>query len=215
MPSDMEVCAVQLPGRDSRYHEPLGTDLLRIVDDLAEALVHAPQTPSLVIFGHSMGAVMAFELARALVRRQRRPDLLIVSGRAAPHLHRAPTEHLHLLSDAAFIDMLQVRYGGIPDALLADAELMKIYLPILRADLQAVETYRYAARLADSWPLMAYGGIEDLGVGRTELNEWAQHTTGPFDMTMLPGSHFYYQTHRATFLQRLLADVRQWCPIPR
>ena len=215
VPSDIELCAVQLPGRDSRYHEPLDTDLLHIVGELAKALLLAPPTPLLVIFGHSMGAVMAFELAHTLARGHRRPDLLIVSGRAAPHLHRAPTEHLHRLSNAAFIDKLQLRYGGIPDALLADAELMKIYLPILRADLQAVETYRYAAWPADSWPLMAYGGTEDQGVGRMELNEWQQHTTGSFGMSMLPVSHFYYQTHRAAFLQRLLEDVHKWCPTPR
>ena len=214
IPTDIEVCAVQLPGRDSRYHEPASTDLLGIVEALADALLHLPRTASLAIFGHSMGAVIAFELARTLTRRSLRPDVVIVSGRAAPHLYRHPGEQIHRFSDAALIEQLQHRYGGMPQALLDDAELMKIYLPILRADLQAVETYRYAARPANDWPLMAYGGTQDQAVSCAELGAWQQHTTGPFDMTMMAGNHFYYQTHRAAFLQRLIADVRQWCAIP-
>jgi medium-chain acyl-[acyl-carrier-protein] hydrolase len=215
LPDDIELVAVQLPGRDGRYHEPLRTDLAGVADELADAVAAAPPAARLAIFGHSMGALLALELARALGQRQLPPDLLLVSGRAAPRLQAGPGDYLHTLPDAQLVQRLSQRYGGMPPALLADPALMAIYLPILRADLELVETYRHAHGPAQYWPLVAYGGADDQGVTRAALQQWEQYTSGPFSMHVLPGDHFFYQNRRADFLPRLVEDLRRWCPIRR
>lgn len=213
LPDEIELVAVQLPGRDARYHEALRTDLACMANELADAVAAARPAARLAIFGHSMGALLALELARALGARHIPPDLLIVSGRAAPRLQVSPSDYMHTLPDAELVERLCVRYGGMPTALLADPALMTIYLPILRADLQLVETYRHLAGPAQYWPLMAYGGADDQGVTRVSLQQWEQQTSGPFCMHVLPGDHFFYQNRRAEFLPRLVEDIRHWCPI--
>ncbi|MDM5177605.1 thioesterase domain-containing protein [Massilia sp. DJPM01] len=210
LPADIEMCPVQLPGRDSRYHEPLRTDALVMVEEIAEQLVRAPRAESLVIYGHSMGATLAYELARALGARALAPDLVIVSGRPAPQRQSGTGEALHTLPDAQFIEKLNERYGGVPQVLLDDPELMAFYLPILRNDLRLVETYRHHPGAAQDWPLIVYGGLEDRSVGRDGLAEWAAVTSGPFRLHMLPGDHFFYQTRRAAFLDRLATDLGQF-----
>lgn len=215
MPPDVELCAVQLPGRDARYQEPLNTDLLDVAGQLADALATAPPARALAIYGHSMGALMAFELARALGRRGLRPDLVAVSGRAAPHRMASPADQLHGLPDAVFIEKLGQRYGGIPQALLDAPDLLAFFLPILRADLRAVETYRHVPQAPHDWPLMVYGGMDDRSVAPADLDEWARHTSGPFRVQTLPGDHFFHQTQAALFVPRLLEDLRRWCATGR
>ena len=215
LPEEIELVAVQLPGRDARYHEALRTDLDEMVNELAEAVTAAPPASRLAIFGHSMGGLLALELARALGKRQLPPDLLIVSGRAAPRLQVGQDDYLHSLPDAELVDRLCVRYGGMPAVLLADPALMAIYLPILRADLKLVETYRHVADPVQHWPLVVYGGADDHGITRVALQQWERQTSGPFSMHVLPGDHFFYQNRRAEFLPRLVEDIRRWCPIHR
>lgn len=206
---------MQLPGREARYQEPLPTDLVMVAEELAAALAAAPPAGALAIYGHSMGALLAFELARALGRRSLRPDLVIVSGRAAPHRMASPADHLHGLPDAAFIERLGERYGGIPQALLDAPDLLAFFLPILRADLRAVETYRHVPCPPDDWPLMVYGGMDDRSVAPADLDEWARYTNGPFRVQTLPGDHFFHQTRAALFVPCLIEDVRRWCVTDR
>ncbi|WP_332877446.1 thioesterase II family protein [Massilia sp. S19_KUP03_FR1] len=215
LPAEIELVPVQLPGRDARYREALRTDLAGVAEELADAVAAAPGAARLAIFGHSMGALLALELARALGKRQLPPDLLIVSGRAAPRLQSGPGEYLHTLPDADLVERLRLRYGGMPAALLAEPSLLAIYLPILRADLHMVETYRAVPGPAQYWPLLAYGGADDHAVTHSALQQWEQQTSGPFSMQVLPGDHFFYQNRRAEFLPRLVEDIRRWCPVRR
>ncbi|HYI12105.1 MAG TPA: alpha/beta fold hydrolase [Thermoanaerobaculia bacterium] len=214
LPPYIEVCSVRLPGRESRHFEPLRGNASSIVWELADVLLTLPPAPSLAIFGHSMGALLAFELAHALADRRLRTDLLVVSGRRAPHRHSGTTERRHLLPDDELLEVLLERYGGIPKEVLDDRELMAMFLPILRADLKVVETYRFTPRSQGDWPLMVYGGIGDRSVGREDLLEWQQLTRGPFRLEMMPGDHFFLQTNRAAFLERLVDDIRTWCTSP-
>lgn len=210
LPSDIELWAARLPGRESRFGQAPMTEAAQIVEALADAVAAAPRVPTLAIYGHSMGAILGFELAHALRARGIMPDLLMVSGRAAPHRHEGQPR-VHLLGDEEFLQNLLALYGGIPQAILDDRELLNLFLPTLRADLQVVETYRFRERPGGEWPLMVYGGIDDQSVGREDLLEWQHHTSGPFRLQMMAGGHFFVQTERAAFLEALLGDVRTWC----
>jgi surfactin synthase thioesterase subunit len=143
------------------------------------------------IFGHSMGSLLAYEWAVRLAQAGASDPLcLFVSGRNAVHL---PLERadLHQLSDEAFVQELRTRYGGRPEDLLADAELREVFLPILRADLELVETYRHGPDAMLRCPLMAFAGVDDNSVTEAGLNAWGELTTGAFSARRVPGDHFY------------------------
>ena len=140
LPADVDVAAVQLPGRTPGSGEPLLATIEEIIDVLLPEVQAATDVP-FALFGHSMGALVAFELALALEDADGpAPDCLFVSGRKAPdELHRGP--FLHALPDDEFLDALAVRFGGVPDAIRAEPELLALLLPALRADVRTFETY--------------------------------------------------------------------------
>src|SRR5262245_12023957 len=133
VPPDVEVCAIQLPGRDGRLREKPFVDLLALVDVLAKGLSPWLATPY-ALFGHSMGALIAYGLVRHLRQQSATPPVrLFVSGRRAPHVPSRQSP-CHQLPDQEFIETLVQRYNGIPKAVLSEPELMSLFLPILRAD---------------------------------------------------------------------------------
>jgi surfactin synthase thioesterase subunit len=186
MPRGIDVCPVLLPGREARMAEPSVENAAELVDGLTEAIAPYLDVP-FAIFGHSMGALLAYEWALRL--RDREPVGLFVSGREAAHLPFGHRE-LHLLDDAAFVSELRRRYGGAD--LLEDAELREIFLPILRADLRVVETYRHGAERLLDCPVMAFAGCGDLSVSEAGLRGWGELTRGAFEARRLPGDHFYH-----------------------
>jgi medium-chain acyl-[acyl-carrier-protein] hydrolase len=177
-PDDVEVCSIQLPGREDRATEPLRTSMTSVVDELTGVIEANAELPY-VFFGHGTGALIAFTAARLLAPRH-----LFVSAHRAPHLpNRDP---LHHLPDEEFIDRLVPLYP-----VLLDPDLGEVVLPILRADLTLCETYRFRPAPPLSCPITAFGGRDDDLVDAAELHGWGHHTSGIFEFKVFPGEHFY------------------------
>jgi len=196
---DVEVWVAQLPGRGSRFREEPLTAMLPLVQALArQHPAHGDERP-FAFFGHSLGARLSFELARSL-RRQGKPQpaQLFVSACPAPQSpHERP---IHTLPKAAFLAELE-RRNGIPEAVLAEPELLDLLLPLLRADLTVYETAVYSSEPPLELPITAFGGAEDPIVSREALQAWGEQTTGPFQTSFFAGGHFYLRTAEAQLLQ--------------
>lgn len=202
LPMDLEVCAIQLPGRANRLQEPPIASIPALVQALLPALQPHLDLP-FAFFGHSMGAVLSSEVARALHEaRGPVPRHLFVSGRRPPHWPN-PDPLLHTLPDDAFVAQINQRYGGIPAELLEHADLMELLLPCLRADIAALEKHKPSARPPLPVPLSVFGGTEDRLTPREHLDGWRGETTGAFRVRVFPGGHFYLEARR----DELLADL--------
>jgi len=199
---DVAVHAIQLPGREGRLSEPLRSDAAEMVRGIVSAIEPLLDKPY-AFFGHSMGAVLAFEAARQL--RTRPPLRLFVSGREAPHIEH-PGTPLHLLPDPEFLAETVRRYDGIPPVILAEPDLVRLFLPILRADLKAIETYRYVGGPKLSCGITALHGMEDRGKPE-EIRAWITHTEADFDYLEIAGGHFFIQTAR----EQVLDVIRRSC----
>jgi medium-chain acyl-[acyl-carrier-protein] hydrolase len=179
------------------------------VPAVAEAL-HAYLDVPFAFFGHSMGALVAFELARELRRRAwPGPMRLAVSGHQAPH-RPDPDPPVAHLPDAEFIEEMRTRYDGIPDEVLAEQELLKLVLPALRADVLVIESYVYASEPPLDCPLSCFGGEEDRQVRREDFEAWREQTRGPFRLRTFPGGHFFVDSARGAVLQALREDLLPW-----
>jgi len=187
LPEYLELCAIQLPGRESRFREPLYTEIEPLIQDLAPVL---PLDLPFVFFGHSLGALICFELTRQLRHLdQPLPLHLFVSGRVAPH-KPLPNPPIHQLPDAEFLAALQQK-GGTPEAVLQNAELMQLFLPILRADLEINETYSYSPQPPLACPISALCGLQDAEASREDMEAWQEQTCNKFTLHLFPGDHFF------------------------
>lgn len=205
---EIEVCAVQLPGRESRLREPAIDDLKQLRERLAEALLPALGRTPFAFYGHSFGALVAFELTRELRRRGAPlPRLLLAAGRAAPSRPAVARPIAAIADDDAFVDELQRRYGGIPAALRGERELLALILPTLRADLKITEIYEYHAEPPLPVPIRAFGGSDDPGVDEPSLHAWSQETSAGFGVQMFRGGHFFTQEVRPELLRTIRALV--------
>ena len=205
VPASVEVCLIQLPGREGRLLEPACSELPVLVDRLGRAVRPWLDRP-FAFFGHSMGALIAFELARALRKGTApEPTHLFVSSHCAPHL---PTRGrlLHRLTDSEL--MLRLRQlNGTPEEVLANVELMRLLLPTLRADCMLCETYEHSPGEPLACGVTALGGREDPAVAGAELEAWRRHTRGPFELQMLPGDHFYLHSARPRLLRLIVGRL--------
>jgi surfactin synthase thioesterase subunit len=185
---DGEVWAAQLPGHVGRLNEPLATDLKEAARELARAVrSEVPGSP--VLFGHSMGAWLALEVARALEGMAAPASALIVAGRAGPGIpDEGPISHL---PDAQFVECVRRRYDGIPPEVAASAEIMELFVPILRADIAMMERYDPAVGARLTCPVLACGGAGDLAVPPSALGAWSVVTSGHFEQRTFPGGHFF------------------------
>src|SRR5947209_7541481 len=189
LPLTVEVCAAQPPGRETRFREPAFTWLAAYVTDLADVLEQLPDLP-LAVYGHSMGALAAFELARERRRRAwRQPARLIVGGRAAPDTPPR-LKPLYTLPDAEFRARLR-KFEGTSPAILDNDELMRVLLPVLRADFTAHETYQYVEEPPLECPILAVAGADDSMAPPSTLEGWRRHTRAGFEAQVLPGNHFF------------------------
>jgi medium-chain acyl-[acyl-carrier-protein] hydrolase len=205
LPPNVEVCLIQLPGRETRFREPPYTAMEPLVRDLAAALLPSLDRP-FTFFGHSMGALISFELTRFL-RRQHglNPVHLFVSGRGGPQFSGNHAQ-LHQLSDSELREELR-RLKGTPREVIDNEELMRMFLPGLRADFTLVETYAYMPEPALDCPISAFGGLEDDVWPRERLEGWCEQTRASFRLRMLPGNHFFLNTAQPILLECLSQDL--------
>jgi len=192
VPPELEICAVRLPGREMRIREPLIDDLQSIVDSLAEALAQIPAKPY-VLFGHSMGALLAYELACRLRDRQcEQPRRLIVSGSQAPQKRREPlSQPVDTLTDAEFLEEIATSIHPGIRRVTEDTELATLVVPILRADFQICQGYTHGPRPPLTMPIHVLHGSSDSSVTADDVKPWAHCTVGTVSMNTLPGDHFF------------------------
>jgi medium-chain acyl-[acyl-carrier-protein] hydrolase len=197
LPQDVEVVPVHLPGREQRFAEPAFTALAPLVETLANDLSF--DSP-FAFFGHSMGALIAFELAR-----KHPPQALLVSGHRAPHLpHLGPK--FHTAPDDILKRELK-RLGGTQAQLLQDDDFMRIVLPTLRADWTLWETYQHVERGPLETPITVFGGADDTEASYFELLEWQRQTTQAFRLRVFPGDHFFLTSAKRLFLKALSEEL--------
>lgn len=209
LPAQIEVCPVQLPGREGRMQEAPFTRLVPLVQTLARVLRPYLDIP-FAFFGHSLGALISFELARQLRRQvDLSPVRLFMAACSAPQLSN-PGPPIHQLPEAAFVAELR-RLDGTPELILEDPNLLDLFLPLLRADFELYETYTYLAEAPLDCPLSAFGGLQDRRVDRGALAAWRDQTTGDLSLRMFPGNHFFLESDRWLLLQAVTQDL---APLP-
>lgn len=187
---DIEVCAIVLPGRASRVDEPPSHDLLSLSRDIAGVIERYCDVP-FAFFGHSLGAVLAFEVTRVLRERGvMAPTQLLVSARQAPEHAVSEFSALPAMSDAAILARL-ARLGGTPAEVLGNEQLMALLLPALKADFMALDHWHYRAQQPLRVPITAIAGSEDRSVCVDSVRRWSSHTTGEFQFHLLQGDHFF------------------------
>jgi len=185
LPADIEACPIQLPGRQNRLAEPLLDDVVLVAETLVRVLRPLLEVP-IALFGHSLGAVLAFEVARQMrVQAGLTPIRLIVSGSRAPE-QAAPETKLSQLPDEQLIERARV-----PPEMQSNRDMLDLVLPALRADFAMSERYRYRPGVPLACPITALGGAADKDVPPTALEAWRSYTIGPFAMRVLPGGHLY------------------------
>jgi medium-chain acyl-[acyl-carrier-protein] hydrolase len=203
LPPEIELCVLALPGRDDRRNEAFRLNMKELVAELVDAL--APfHDRGVALFGYSLGALVAFEYARA-VRGigAGEPEHLFVGARKAPHLPADPS--IFGLSDADFVREMVRRYEGIPKLILDDPDLLAYFLPSIRGDVALLESHVYEAESPLTCPLTALAGETDPNVGRAALEAWSSETTGPFRAETVRGGHFFITEARSSVLA-LVAD---------
>ena len=200
LPANVEVVALQLPGRETRFREPLLADLAVVVDKIEFAIAPLMDRPC-VFFGHSLGGLIAYEVAKRLRDRERDlPKRLIVSGKRAPQ-YPPRRMAISLLPDADFVREI-ANYDGTPDDLLGNAEFIELILPRLRADARLFDDYVYSPCEILPCPITAFGGDSDVHVNRPELLGWAELTSA-FDWRVFNGGHFFIKSGEAIVLREL------------
>ncbi|MFF3909584.1 thioesterase II family protein [Streptomyces sp. NPDC001848] len=202
----VDVLAVQYPGRQDRREEPCIESVPEMADALVDEVVSWTDRP-LALFGHSMGASVAFELALRLERLGHRPAVLFASGRCAPSRPREGT--VHLRDDAGLVAEL-VSLGGTDVRVLQDAELLRTVLPAVRSDYRAAETYRRVAGSRLATPVRALVGADDPRAPLDAVRAWADHTDGGFELRTFPGGHFYLadqMEHVAAEVSRTISAI--------
>ncbi|MFY9622117.1 MAG: thioesterase II family protein [Pyrinomonadaceae bacterium] len=203
-PPTIEVCPVQLPGRGERLGEPPFTQIKALVDATAEALFPFFDKP-FAFFGHSMGALLGYELAHLLLKEKAAAPLkLFVSGHSAPHLRNREMITYDLPEDEFIAELRRLK--GTPKQVLEHPELMTLMIPLLRADFEICETYRSASEARLDCPITAFGGTDDTEVPQKKIEGWREHTSGPFLLHMLTGDHFFIHTSQSDVVRTVVRE---------
>lgn len=206
VPASIEICAVQPPGRETRYSEPPFEHIGSLVEELHSAL-RGLLDKRYAFFGYSMGALIAFELARLVRRDPRSAGLchLFVAAARGPRL-RDPHPVDPSLSDAEFIHEVNA-LGGISPEVMDSTELLECHMELLRADFGICARYEYLNAPALDCPISAFGGIEDARISQQDLQAWANETSAAFSSRLFAGDHFFIHSHRRTLLQTMLKEL--------
>lgn len=203
----IEICGVQLPGRGHRYSESPFTSLPALVKVLAQIIITHSDLP-FAFFGHSLGGLLEFEVARYLQLHQLpTPVILFASGCNAPQ-YREVDQHIHTLQDAELIAVLK-DYNGTPQQILADRELMAMLLPAIRADFSLSANYQYQPGPPLTCPIVVLAGTRDELQTRNQLSGWAKETTGPCETHWFEGDHFFIESDRNKVIDCVNAKLTQ------
>lgn len=208
---EIECVCIQYPGRAQRMREEPLTRVDDMVTEAEETL--AGESRPFALYGHSLGGIIAFELAQRLrATGSPQPTHLFIGSTRPPHL-KSPFPLIHRLPQQDFLERVQARYGGIPAAIYDHPEVLEMFLPALQADFAAFETYAYESKRPLPIPISVFGGDADPIVTPDSLAEWSLHTNAGFDMNVLPGNHFFASTSMLTLVRllrsRITADVQQ------
>ena len=199
--SDIEIVAIQPPGRSTRLQETPFKHMDMLIDDLMTVFPSVLDKPY-VIFGHSLGSRIGFELLARLQHQELRlPEHFIASGSRGPHIP-CLDEISYDLPDDQFVLKLKAM-GGTPAELLDSNELMALLLPMIRADFQIAETHHFSGNILLDIPVTVFGGKNDPRVSIQELHTWQQHFSLPADIALFDGGHFFIDTHRHDVIARL------------
>jgi medium-chain acyl-[acyl-carrier-protein] hydrolase len=211
--TELDVCYVQLPGRENRLREKPFASIPSLVEALGGALEGWLNRPY-AFYGHSLGGIVAYELARVLRKSGKREPLhLFVSASRAPHL---PKEHpaVSHLPDVQLLEEIHRRYDSVPPQLMNDPELRELLVPGLRADLSLLETYRYTEGAPLGCGITCFGATRDSMVSRDALEQWRSHTKEEFSLQMFDGGHLFLQTARNELLAAVCKTLRRNSPPP-
>jgi medium-chain acyl-[acyl-carrier-protein] hydrolase len=190
--STVEVCPIQLPGRENRFSEPAFKEVQTLAQALASQLQLYSDKP-FVMYGHSMGALVAFELTRVLqANGMAMPEALILGAHRAAHLPRT-RETLYNLDDKTFIERLQ-RFGGFPEEVLASADLLQFLMPTLKADFTLCDTYVYTEQEPLNCPIHIFSGAADPEAPPAVMEDWRQHSSVDAHMHVFQAGHFFIRS---------------------
>jgi medium-chain acyl-[acyl-carrier-protein] hydrolase len=204
LPREIDVWAAQLPGREARVVEAPVRRIGPLVDALHEAIMGCLDKPY-AFFGHSMGALAAFELSRRLrLAGAPEPAHLFLAAFRAPQLPNPNIKICHLPDEVL---KTVLRKEGTPENVLDDEELMRALLPTLRADLELCETYEYRDEPPLAVPMTVFGGSHDVRVSRDDLEQWRAQATGQVRISVLPGSHFFVHSAQDLLLSEICRDL--------
>ncbi len=205
--SKVEVCPIQLPGRENRFSEPAFKEARALAQALASQLQLYSDKP-FVMYGHSMGALVAFELTRVLqANGMTMPEALILGAHRAAHLPRT-RETLYNLDDKAFIDRLQ-RFGGFPEEVLASADLLQFLMPTLKADFTLCDTYVYTEQEPLNCPIHIFAGAADPEAPPAVMEAWCQHSNTDTQMHIFQAGHFFIRSD----LERVVDTLKTILPL--
>lgn len=203
-PVDIQICPVELPARAARINDSMPPSVTELVDRFLEESASYLDRP-FSVFGHSLGALISFELIRAMQdRRMLSPARFFASACQAPQVFRRPRP-IHQLADSEFVQALR-EIDGTPDEVLGHQELLRVLLPMLRADFRLADTYRYVPGGPLACAITAVGGREDHSISRGDLVAWHSQTTGPFNLRMVSGTHFFLR-HHGNKVAKMIATV--------
>ncbi|AGX42685.1 thioesterase II family protein [Clostridium saccharobutylicum] len=200
------VYSVQLPGREDRIMEEPYKDMRKLVEDITEELCLCSNN-AIYLFGHSMGAKIAYEVARSMEASGRMVKMLIVSGSRVPHI--LESNPIYNLPDEQFAKAI-VRFDGIPKEILDNKELLKFFLPMLKADFTMDEKYHTTEVVKLSCPITAFGGISDKEADEEAMNKWQEYTKSHFKIFMFEGKHFFIRDKEAEILNIILHQIKSF-----
>ena len=206
LPNHLEGWVAHYPGRGSRNNEPPIKRLITLVENLAQAMQPLLDKP-FAFFGHSLGGLVSFELARHLRQNNLpQPTMLFISACGAPQI-LDPHPPIHTLPDSEFLKALE-RLDGIPPEFLQDPDILKLFLPALRADFELIESYHYDSTEPPlDCPINAFGGLDDPRVSRDRLEGWASQTTSRFESQYFSGDHFFTNTSREAIIESITEEI--------
>ena len=205
--AEIEICAIKLPGRESRFNEKPYRRITKLAEDLASEILSLFDKPFL-FFGHSIGAHICFHLVRHLRRHNLPcPIHLFISGARAPHIPETDPDALHYkMDDNKFINKL-IELGGMAEELLQSRELLDLLLPILRADIEMLNTIEYTEEDPLDCSISSFGGLFDPKISRDDAEAWSKHTCSEFRLAMIPGEHLFINTHREQLINLINQDI--------